>query len=107
MIAHYGEERDLICTEEEREIYDNLYRLIEESEYDTSPLRLVRVSENYVTAKYYEWDLVRMKYTTRAKWLVFPTAEAAAPKNRITSPDDIKDYVDLIMKSIEVIMRYE
>ena len=104
--GHYGEERDLVCTEEERQIYDNICRFFDENELDKSPLRFVRVSDSYVTAKYADWDLVRMKYTTRAKWLVFPVADLRAEKHRVTSPDELFDYGEAILYSVEHIRKY-
>ena len=55
--ANYGQERDLVCTEEERQIYDGVCRILD----DDKP-RLVRTSDSYVTIKYGEYDLMRLKY---------------------------------------------
>lgn len=100
----YGQERDLICTEEERQIYNNLYAFLKDNEIDVTPLRFVRVSQNYVTAKYGEWDLARIKFTQRAKWLNFP--EADSEKHKITSPDELTDYADMILHSIKQISKF-
>jgi len=73
---------------------------------DVSPLQLVRVSDDYVTAKYGEWDLARIKYTNRAKWVKFPTVEAAKEKHGIEKPDDVLRFHQLIIESINHIEKY-
>lgn len=103
-ISHYGEERELVCTEEERQIYNNLRDIFDCHDLNERPLRLVRVSDNYVTAKYNDWDLVRFKYTQRAKWLMFPTTDSE--KHYIEDPDDIYSYVDDIVDSLDHISKY-
>lgn len=106
IIMEYGQERDLICTEEEREIFETVRNFLIESDIDVSPLQFVRVSDNYVTAKYGDWDLVRCKYTNRAKWILFPTLEAQKEKHPIESPGDVLDFSELIIKSVEHIKKY-
>jgi hypothetical protein len=103
---HYGERRDLVCTEEERQLYNNVVKVLQDNSLDTKPLHFVRLSDNYLTAKYGDWDLVRIKYTARAKWLVFPVADLRAEKRRITSTDDLFDYVDMILESVAHIKKY-
>lgn len=41
---NYGQERDLVCTEEEREIFNRIV-----DEFPDESLRLTRVSDNYVS----------------------------------------------------------
>lgn len=104
IVSDYGQERDLICTEEERQIYNELRVFLEDNEIDVKPLHFVRVSQNYVTAKYGDWDLARFKFTTRAKWLTFP--ECDSEKHRITSPEELPDYAELILYSIAQIKKF-
>lgn len=99
-ISHYGEERDLICTEEERQIYNLVC-----NEFPEEDLRLVRASENYVTIRSGDWDVARIKYTNRAKWLMFPTIESA--KHEIEAPEDVEDFFAAIHDSIEHINEYQ
>lgn len=101
-----GGERDLICTEEEREIYDEICSFFDDNEIDRELLRLVRVSDNYLTIKLGEWDLVRYKYTTRAKWLSFPSIESGSNRHEIEAPEDALNLADLLVESVEHIDEY-
>ena len=104
-MAHYGEERDLICTEQEREIFDIIKDMFRGLGYDDSLLSLVRVSDSYVTAKVEPWDIARIKYTNRAKWVFFPTSEKG--KVNITSPDDVETLKDQLTRTVEIIEKYD
>jgi len=97
-----GAERDLVCTEEERAMFDWI-----SEHFPDDDLRLVRVSENYVTVKRGEWDIVRMKFTNRAKWLMFPTYEIKQIKHRIERTAEIEDFEAIIQESIETAKKYE
>lgn len=100
-ISNYGQERERIATESELEIFELL-----KSMSGLDKLRLVRKSDNYVTAIYKGWDLARFKYTPRAKWISFPTLEAKAPKHRIEDPEDVSSFADLLTESIAHIDEY-
>lgn len=102
VVSNYGQERDLVCTEEERKISD-----IISNEFEDELLSLVRVSDDYVTIKRGDWDIVRLKYTNRAKWLMFPTYESGSVKHRIESPDDVAQYFDVIRESLAIARKYE
>lgn len=104
--SHYGEERDLICTEQEREIFEILKELMRTAGFDDSPLGLVRLSDSYVTAKIDSWDVARIKYTNRAKWILFPVVSRADEKIRIGSPEDVRAFGDQVLKTIEIINQY-
>ena len=101
-----AQERDLVCTEEEREIFDEICSFFDDNDLDREQLRLVRVSDNYLTMKLGEWDLVCYKYTPRAKWLSFPTIEKRSERHEITSPDEALNFADLLTDSIEHIKKY-
>lgn len=105
-MAHYGEERDLICTEQEREIFEILKELMRTAGFDDSPLGLVRMSDSYVTAKIDSWDVARLKYTNRAKWILFPVVSRSDEKIRIGSPEDVRAFGDQVLKTIEIINQY-
>lgn len=105
-MAHYGEERDLICTEQEREIFDIIKDMLRGLGYDDSLLRLVRVSDSYVTAKIEPWDVARIKYTPRAKWVLFPSIDCADQKNRISSPEEVRAFSEQVQKTIDIINKY-
>ena len=99
--ANYGQMRDVNATEEEIRIFE-LIRETTERELD-----LVRRSDSYVTAVLGDWDLARFKFTQRAKWVSFPAVEAGAPKHKITHPDDVVSFADLIAESLSVIDKYQ
>ena len=101
-----GRERDLVCTEEERQIYEMISKAADVFGADLEALRLVRVSDDYVTAKLGDWDLARIKYTNRAKWVIYPTAESGSVKHYIEDPEDLREHLDLIRDSIEIISKY-
>ena len=95
-IANYGQKREINSTPEELEIAEWII-----NEFPDEHLRLVRVSDSYVTVKRGSWDIVRLKYTKRAKWLMFPTYEAKQVKHYIDTPQEVEDYVATIKVSIE------
>lgn len=105
-IQHYGEERKIDATAEERQIFESIKDYLGSTGQDVSRLELVRLSNDYVTAKYNDWDLVRIKYTDRAKWLKFPILEKASVKHVIGSPQITEECFELIEKSVAHIMEY-
>ena len=97
----YGQERDLICTEQEREIFNII------SEMADADLRLVRRCDNYVTAVYDDWDIARIKYTNRAKWIQFPVIDRGSTKHRIESVDDVRSMAEFVENSLSHIRKYQ
>lgn len=73
--AHYGENRDIDCTEAEAEIFHIIRSRLDDMNYNTDCLKLVRKSDSYVSAvmdsgsDYGQMDLARFKFTDRAKWI--------------------------------------
>lgn len=100
--SNYGQEREINCTPEERTIFNFVA-----ATFPDDDLKLVRVSDNYVTVRRGVWDIVRLKFTRRAKWLMFPTAESGQKKHYIERPAQIEDCVDIIRESIETAKKYE
>lgn len=98
-VAHYGEERTINATDEETQIFEVLQSMVS----DPERLRLVRRSDNYVTAAIGDWDFARFKFTKRAKWIMFPYAEHKAPKHYIDVPEDVRNFADLAANSLAVI----
>lgn len=95
IISNYGQERDLVCTEPEREIFDIICKIC-----GPEHLRLIRRSDNYVSAvmpsskDYGDMDLARIKFTDRAKWIQF------APdfdKVKLSAPEDVADMADAVL----------
>ena len=101
LIANYGQERERIATETEIEIFEILKDLAHSDE-----LRLVRKSDNYVSAVLGDWDLARFKYTPRAKWIAFPIVQPGSAKNKISSPEDVRSFADLLAESLAHIDKY-
>lgn len=101
-VANYGQERELNCTEEEREIFRRVCEMFPEETF-----RLVRVSPDYVTIRRGAWDIVRCKYTMRAKWLMFPTLEAKQVKHYIDGLQYVEDYEAAIQESIAMSKKYK
>lgn len=100
--GNYGNERDLVCTEEERIIFRIISRICEENNLDVSPLRLTRTSDNYVSAvmdsgsDFGAMDLARIKYTNRAKWIMFgPDFK----KTQISRPEDVLKMAEDVVKA--------
>lgn len=104
-ISGAGEERDVVCTEEEREIYEDvLDAMLKNEGVEPNDVRLVRVAKNYVTIKFLDGDLMRYKYTSNAKWLCFPYVEAGQVHHEISSPEDLYDYADLLQEEATIIL---
>ena len=99
--ANYGEEREINATPEELQIAEWII-----NECPDESMRLARVCDDYVTVKRGEWDIVRLKYTKRAKWLMFPTLEAKQVKHYIDDPDEVEDFEAAIKDSIEIAKKY-
>ena len=99
--VNYGQEREINATPEELKIAEWII-----SEYPDDDLRLVRLSDDYVTVKLGEWDIVRLKYTKRAKWLMFPTLEAKQKKHYIDNYEEIEDFEATIKDSLEIAKKY-
>lgn len=102
-ISHYGEERELDASDDELEIFDVLKGMFNDPD---GQLRLVRKSDNYLTAVVGEWDLARFKCSARAKWIFFPCLEKASEKHHIDDPDDVFDFAELARDSLAHIIKY-
>lgn len=99
-MAHYGEERDVMATDGELEIYNKLIEILpHRDEY-----RLVRVSDQYVTLKYGVYDIARFKWSEKAKWIVVPID--GTKKNYIESPDDVEQYLEPMLRQIANAEKY-
>ena len=99
--SNYGQERERIATETEIEIFEIIRTLSGRED-----LQLVRKSDNYVSAVLADWDLARFKYTPRAKWIMFPIIESGSAKNKISAPEDVRSFADLIAESLAHIDKY-
>lgn len=99
--ADYGQMRDINATEEEIRIFELL------KEVAKRDIELVRKSDSYVTAVLGDWDLARFKFTQRAKWVSFPAVEAGSSKHKITRPEDVASFADLVAESLSVVDKYQ
>lgn len=109
-VVNYGQERDLNCTEEERQIYDNILTALSDAGLDTSCMELVRKSDNYVSAcmrssneGYGLMDVARFKFTDRAKWI---KAGLAFDKTPIGAPEDVLSMGDGLIENYRANERY-
>lgn len=97
----YGKE--LICTEEEREIYDIIRSLCDDANYESDRLELVRRNDEYITIIINADDgspleLARLKYTNKAKWICFAPEFG---KIQLTDTEDITNYTENIYSAYE------
>ena len=83
--AHYGEERELNATPEELQIAEFVSGLFEGAE-------LVRVSPSYITVKKGDWDVIRIKYSDRARWVKIPIVDPGSTKRRLESVGDVEQF---------------
>ena len=104
--SNYGQERPVDCTDEEIRIFEALREYVHGVGLDPDQIRLVRKSDNYVSAVIGDWDLARFKYTQRAKWIACPTAEAGPPKHRIEDPSQAVSFEDLLTESLATISKF-
>lgn len=92
--AHYGEARPLNMTDGEAVIAEYIKTLC--------PVEIVRKSDGYITAEALNSDIVRFKYTDRAKWLLFPYNENKPVKHRLDSLEELNQFDDDIIKSYNI-----
>jgi hypothetical protein len=95
--SNYGQDRDLICTEQEREIFEIIQSVCEAGGLDSELIQLVRKSDNYVSVVmpsskgFGEMDLARIKFTNRAKWIQLAPEFS---KVIITTPEDVSVMIE-------------
>lgn len=98
-MAHYGEQRDLNCTEQEEEIFDIIRSVCDDENLESDNLALVRKSDSYVSIVmpssqgYGDMDVARIKFTSRAKWI-----KLAPDFDKITihDPEDVAEMADSV-----------
>lgn len=100
IFQHHGEIRERNATEGELQIFDII------KEMTGLDLSMVNKSDQYQTILFGESDLVRVKYTPRAKWIMFPAVERGGTKNRINTAEDVRNYQEALEKSLEVIRKF-
>lgn len=105
-IQYGGKEKALECEPEEEEIFNILCAMFEEIGRNPEQLDFVRLSDNYVSSKLGEWDLARFHWGPRSKWIQFSSIESSKTKHRIYAPEEIKQFSELLQKSVEHIEKY-
>ena len=100
-IADYGQERERIATENELAMFQIIKEMTGRDD-----LVLVRKCNDYVTACLGDWDLARFKYTTRARWIMFPVIDLGGTKRRIASVEEVRQFPDELKKSLDHIALY-
>lgn len=86
-ISNYGQLRELNCAEEEMIMFETLRNVT-----GCEELELVRRSDNYVTACIGQTDVARMKFTPRAKWILFPYIGNV--KHLISEPSQVEAFTE-------------
>ena len=104
--ANYGQERELDSEPEEREIFNIICSLCADLGRNPEEIKLVRVSDDYVTAKLGEWDLARFHWGPRSKWIKFPLYDRPKDRRKITSPEDVRQYADTLKDTVAHIEKY-
>ena len=98
--GNYGQNRELVCTEQERQVYNVILEILSEAGLDISPMVLVRKSDNYVSACMHrhddsgDLDVARIKFTNRAKWI---KTGSRYEKVSIEDPEDVRQLSDEII----------
>ena len=100
--AHYGEERDLNATPEELKICELIAEMLPSQE----GTRVVRKSDDYITLMFGEWDLARVKYTPRAKWVNLSVVDKGNFKRRIADVSQVEEFREDVIRSYEHILKY-
>lgn len=105
-VEHGGKEKGLDCEPEESEMFAILCSMYEDLGKNPEDIKLVRYSDNYVTAKLGESDLARIHWGPRAKWIVFPSTERHTNRHNIKAPEDVRAFGDLLKDSVENIEQW-
>lgn len=91
----YGTE----ATAEDLVIYDHIKTLCPSAE-------LVRTTPAYLTARAGDYDLIRFKYTDRAKWVNIPLLDLGKVKRRFESLEDLSQFDADILKAFEMAQNF-
>lgn len=97
IVGNYGQERDVNATTEEMQIFSELIFLISGAGQDIDPIELKKKSGSYVAACIGATDIMRFKFTDRAKWIQLPYSADDKDKRPINAPADINQYKREIM----------
>ena len=100
IFQHHGETRERNATEGELQIFEIF------KDMTGLDLTMVNKSDQYQTILFGESDLARIKYTARAKWIMFPAFELGGTKNRIKTGEDVRSYQEALDKSLEIIRKF-
>lgn len=87
--------KELNASDEDLLIFEHIHALCPDVE-------LIRRTDAYLTAALGAFDVVRFKYTDRAKWLNVSMIDAGKVKRRFDEIDDLKQFDDDIIKSYEI-----
>ena len=67
---------------------------------------IVRKSSNYISVVKGDWDVARIKFTDKAKWINVCGVDIGKVKRRIEEPEDVRQFEDDLIKTYEYIMKY-
>lgn len=105
-VQYGGKEKALECEPEEEEVFNILCSMFAEIGRNPEKLDFVRLSDNYVSAKYGESDIARFHWGPRSKWIKFPIYDRPKDRRKITSPEDVRQYSDVFKDAVESIEKY-
>jgi len=104
-ISGAGNYERVEATDGEIEMFDVIESILDGCELP-APLVLARKSSGYVSAVIGDWDLARIKYTERAKWIVLPVIEAGSKKHYVEEPRDVFSFAEELLNSVAHIRKY-
>lgn len=90
-----AEKYDVDATENDLKIFEHIKNLC-------PTVRLTRKTPAYLTVCEGEFDVVRFKYTDRAKWLNISLLDTGNVKRRFESLEDLAQFDEDIIKSYEI-----
>lgn len=99
-VTNYGQERDVHANDDEYEIFLNLKTIMSDHGLDPFQLKLVRRSDNYVSAAIGPTDVARFKFTQRARWILFPYCYN--DKIRLETPDSVLDFSEAVIQAVHI-----
>lgn len=105
-IQYGGRVKELNCEPEEAEMFGILCKMYEDTGRDSASLVLERYSKDYLSVKLGEWDVVRIHWGPRSKWILFPAFEKHSERHKIFATEDIRAFSDLLQKTVEHIEKY-
>lgn len=100
-----GLHKELNATDNERKAYRIIKQILDDNDYDTSFLQLVRRSDSYVTIDAFGSDLCRLRFGPKAQWIVFPWI--SNDRHVVEDISRLPELEDFITKSYDYSNKYK